>query len=59
MAAPHVSGVAALLLSLAPGLDARAIHDLLLRSSKVSGGVLQVNAASALTELRDTPKATR
>jgi subtilisin family serine protease len=59
MAAPHVSGMAALLLSLAPGLDARTIHDLLLRSSKTSGGILQVNAAAALTELRDTPKAIR
>ncbi|NMW25020.1 serine protease, partial [Rhodanobacter denitrificans] len=45
--------------SLAPGLDARAIRELLLRSSKASGGVLQVNAAAALTELRDTPKAIR
>ena len=59
MAAPHVSGMAALLLSIAPGLDARAIRDLLLRSSKVSDGVLQVNAASAVIELRDTPKAAR
>lgn len=59
MAAPHVSGMAALLLSLAPGLDARTIHDRLLSSSKTSGGILQVNAAAALTELRDTPKATR
>jgi len=59
MAAPHVSGMAALLLSLAPELDAGAIRDLLLRSSKVSGGVLQVNAASAVTELRDMPKADR
>jgi subtilisin family serine protease len=59
MAAPHVSGMAALLLSIAPGLDARTIRDLLLRSSKVSGGVLQVNAASALTELRGTQKTIR
>jgi subtilisin family serine protease len=59
MAAPHVSGMAALLLSLAPGLDARAIRDLLLRSSKLSGGVLQVNAAAAVTELRNTPNAAR
>ena len=59
MAAPHVSGMAALLLSLAPELDAGAIRDLLLRSSKVSGGVLQVDAASAVTELREVPKAER
>ena len=48
MAAPHVTGIAALLLSLAPRLDARTIHQLLLRSSKISGGRLQVNAASAV-----------
>jgi subtilisin family serine protease len=59
MAAPHVSGIAALLLSIAPKLDARTIHDLLLRSSKVSGGVLQVNAAAAVEALRNAPKATR
>lgn len=59
MAAPHVSGIAALLLSLVPGLEARAVHDLLLRSSKISGGVLQVNAATAVTELRSMQKATR
>lgn len=52
MAAAHVSGIAALLLSLAPELDARAVHDLLLRSSKVSSGTLQVNAESAVTALR-------
>ncbi|KZC42003.1 MULTISPECIES: S8 family serine peptidase [Rhodanobacter] len=59
MAAPHVSGMAALLLSLAPRLDVRAIRDLLLRSSRLSGGVLQVNAATAVTELRGTPQASR
>jgi subtilisin family serine protease len=58
MAAPHVSGIAALLLSLAPHLDARTVHDLLLRSSKVSDGVLQVNAAAAMTALRETRVAT-
>jgi subtilisin family serine protease len=57
MAAPHVSGIAALLLSLAPELDARTVHTLLLRSSKVSNGTLQVNAASAVTALRRTQKA--
>ncbi|GLQ47156.1 serine protease [Dyella lipolytica] len=59
MAAAHVSGIAALLLSLAPKLDARTVHDLLLRSSKVSNGVLQVNAASAVTALRSARQANR
>jgi len=58
MAAAHVSGIAGLLLSLAPGLDARTVHDLLLRSSKISNGMLQVNAASAVDALRSTQKAT-
>lgn len=52
MAAAHVSGIAALLLSLAPGLDARSIRELLLDSSKVSNHVLQVNAAAAVAALR-------
>lgn len=59
MAAPHVSGIAALLLSLAPRLDARTIHRLLLRSSKISGGTLQVNAAAAVETLRGKQKAIR
>jgi subtilisin family serine protease len=59
MAAPHVSGIVALLLSLAPRLDARSIHALLLRSSKVSGGTLQVNAAPAVEALRGKQNATR
>ena len=58
MAAAHVTGIAALLLSLAPKLDATAVHDLLLRSSKISNGTLQVNAASAVMALRSTPRAT-
>ena len=52
MAAAHVSGIAALMLSLSPKLDARAVHDLLLRSSKTSNGVSQVDAASAMVALR-------
>jgi subtilisin family serine protease len=56
MAAAHVSGIAALLLALAPRLDARNVHDLLLKSSKVSGGMLQVNAESAVLALRDSEK---
>ncbi|TAM59564.1 MAG: serine protease [Rhodanobacter sp.] len=57
MAAPHVTGIAALLLSLTPKLDAHTIHDLLLRSSKVSNGTVQVNAASAVATLRSMHKA--
>jgi subtilisin family serine protease len=52
MAAAHVSGIAALLLSLAPKLDAQAMHDLLLRTSKTTNGTLQVNAESAVSALR-------
>ncbi len=54
MAAAHVSGITALLLDLAPKLDARTVRDLLLGSSKVSNGMLQVNAASAVAALRET-----
>jgi hypothetical protein len=52
MAAAQVSGIAALLVSLDPGLDGRAIHDLLTRTSKATGGMLQVNAAAAVAALR-------
>ena len=57
MAAAHVSGIAALLLSIAPKLDARTLHDLLIQSSKVSNGMLQVNAASAVDALRNKQEA--
>ena len=56
MAAAHVSGIVALLLSMAPRLDARSVHDLLLQTSLVSDGTLQVNAASAVTRLRSEEK---
>ena len=59
MAAAHVSGIAALVLSLAPKLDAQAVHDLLLHSSKVSHGVLQVNAAAAVAALGSPGKTHR
>jgi subtilisin family serine protease len=59
MAAAHVSGIAALLLSLSPTLDARAVHDLLLRTSKTSAGTLQVNAAAAVATLRNMPHSAR
>jgi hypothetical protein len=52
MAAAHVSGIAALLLSLSPKLDARAVRQLLLQSSKSSHGVAEVNAAAAVMALR-------
>lgn len=53
MAAAHVSGIIALLLSLAPDLDAHSVHDLLQDSSKMVGGVPQVDAAAAIRALRD------
>jgi subtilisin family serine protease len=59
MAAAHVSGIVALMLSISPKLDAHTIHGLLLESSKVSGGTLQVNAASAVSALHATEQTTR
>jgi subtilisin family serine protease len=59
MAAAHVSGITALLLAMAPALDARSVHDLLLQSSRVSDGMLQVNAAAAMARLRERRKAGR
>jgi subtilisin family serine protease len=53
MSAAHVSGIVALMLSLNPQLDAQQVHDVLLRTSKVSNGMLQVNAASAVASLHD------
>ncbi|HET9820086.1 MAG TPA: S8 family serine peptidase [Rhodanobacteraceae bacterium] len=53
MAAAHVSGIAALLVSLAPDLGGRAIHDLLMHSSRVVDGSLEVNAAAAVAALRN------
>ncbi len=57
MAAAHVSGIAALLLALAPKLDANTVHDLLLKSSKLNGGTRQVDAAAAVATLRQSGKA--
>lgn len=54
MAAAQVSGIAALLLSISPDMRARTLRDLLLRTSQVTEGVLQVNAAAAVTTLRDS-----
>jgi subtilisin family serine protease len=53
MAAAQVSGIAALLVSLDPDLDGRAMHDLLARTSKLVDGVRQVNAAAAVAALHD------
>jgi subtilisin family serine protease len=52
MATAHVSGIVALLLSLAPQLDARTARDILLRTSGVTNGKLEVNAASAVAALQ-------
>lgn len=58
MATAHVSGVVALLLALAPQLDARRVHDLLLRTSRTRDGLLQVDAAAAVQALpRSAPLA--
>ena len=51
MAAAHVSGILALLLSLSPRLDARTAHDILLRTSSVTHGMLEVDAAAAVAAL--------
>jgi hypothetical protein len=48
-----------LLLSLSPDLDAAAVHDLLLRTSRVSDGLLLVNAQAAVAALRDAREAPR
>ena len=54
MATAHVSGILALLLSISPRLDARTAHDVLLRTSSVTHGMLEVNAAAAVAALRRT-----
>jgi len=59
MAAAHVSGIIALMLSMAPKLDARTVHQLLQQSSKASGGVTQVNAAGAVEALELREKTAR
>jgi subtilisin family serine protease len=52
MAAAHVSGIVALLLSLDPRLSAQAVHRILLESSKRTPEGLQVDAAAAVARLR-------
>ncbi len=59
MAAAHVSGIVALLLSMSPNLDAGAVRGLLLRTSKVTDGMLQVNARAAVTALQGAHEAPR
>jgi hypothetical protein len=59
MAAAHVSGMAALLLSLSPDLDARSTHELMRRTSKPSDGLVQVNADAAVGALTKAGKASR
>lgn len=53
MAAAHVTGIAALLFSIAPQMRAQALHELLLKTSKTSYGILQVNAAAAVESVHD------
>ena len=51
LAAAHVSGIAALLLSLSPDIDVRSVGAILRRSSAIPGGSRQVNAAAAIAAL--------
>lgn len=51
LAAAHVSGIAALLLSLSPDLDAGEVRAILQRSSATPGGNRLVNAAAAVAAL--------
>jgi hypothetical protein len=51
MAAAHVSGILALLVSISPRLDAATARDILLRTSTLSHGVLEVDAAAAVAAL--------
>ena len=52
LAAAHVSGAAALLLSLNSRLDAATVYDLLSRSSSDGGGAPAINVCTALSLLR-------
>lgn len=53
LAAAHVSGITALLLSLSPDLGAPAVRRILERSSMAPGGNHLVNAAAAVNALSD------
>jgi hypothetical protein len=59
MATAHVSGIVALMLSLAPELDPASVHAILLSSSQQKHGLLEVNAAGAVAALKKTGKAAR
>jgi subtilisin family serine protease len=59
MATAHVSGIVALMLSLAPELDPASVHAILLSSSEQKHGMLEVNAAGAVAALKKTGKAAR
>ena len=52
MAAAHVSGILALLLSISPDLDAASARQLLAGTAAMTNGVRQVNAAAAVQALR-------
>jgi hypothetical protein len=52
MAAAHVTGVAALLLSIAPHLDVNTLRDLMVQHGKVVDGMQQIDAADAVAALR-------
>src|SRR3546814_12180493 len=53
LAAAHVSGIAALLLSLSPDIDPHAVRRILRRSSTTPGESHLVNAAAAIEALTD------
>jgi subtilisin family serine protease len=59
MATAHVSGIVALMLSLAPSLDPAAVHAILLSSSAQKKGMLEVNAAGAVAALKKTARTGR
>jgi subtilisin family serine protease len=59
MATAHVSGIVALMLALAPGLDPAAVHAILLSSSAQKKGMLEVNAAGAVAALKKTARTIR
>ncbi|NKJ20405.1 subtilisin family serine protease [Dyella sp. SG609] len=54
MAAAHVTGIVALLLSIQPDLDAASIRKLLLMDGKTANGQSQVNAALAVRALQSS-----
>jgi len=59
MATAHVSGIVALMLSLAPGLDPASVHAILLRTSEQKKGMLEVNAAAAVAAVKKTTRNAR